>query len=148
MQVLSGIMSVFFIVADMGLWFWFVHKTLLIIQGCFFYCWTMLAQSQEFFFFSPHSTSKVFVGGQNFGREHSWDSWPKGYPRSCSAYKPGEEEGREDVQSNVVFSPKTPLNVMEPCFSGDGWTPASPQEAVNAHLSFALLICTVFASLV
>lgn len=57
---------------------------------------------------------------------------------SCSAYKTGKEGWREDVQSKVVFFPKTPLSVMEPCFSGDGWTPASPWEAVNAHL---VLLC-------
>lgn len=57
---------------------------------------------------------------------------------SSSAYKSGEE-GREDVQSNVVFVLKTPLNGMEPCFLGDGWIPASLLEAVNAHLGFLCL---------
>lgn len=38
---------------------------------------------------------------------------------SGSAYK-SEEERREDVQNTVVFLLKTPLNGMEPFFSGDG----------------------------
>ena len=36
--VLAGIKLIFFIAASMGLWFGFVLKTALIMQGCFRYC--------------------------------------------------------------------------------------------------------------
>jgi len=42
---------------------------------------------------------------------------------SCSAYKSGEGEGTgggEDVQSDGVCLPRSPLHVMELCFAGDG----------------------------
>jgi len=57
MLVLAGIGLIFFVVANMGLCFGFVLKTVLIIQGYFHYCWAVLAQSQGLFCFSHHFIS-------------------------------------------------------------------------------------------
>ena len=48
----------FFTVLGIGLCFEFVLKTVLIIQGCFSYCWAVLTQSQSLFCFSLHPTSE------------------------------------------------------------------------------------------
>ena len=58
---------------------------------------------------------------------------------SRSAYKAGgkKEEGG-NVQNYSTCLPQSPLHVMEPCFPGDGWTPACPWEALN---EFLVLLC-------
>jgi len=49
---------IFFTVAGMGLCFGFVVKTVLIIEGCFHYCWAVLTQCQGLFCFWHHPTSE------------------------------------------------------------------------------------------
>lgn len=50
MLVWSGVELIFFTVSDLGLCFEFVLETELITQGCFYFCWSGLTQSQDFFF--------------------------------------------------------------------------------------------------
>ena len=51
----------------MGLCYWFVLKTVLIIQWG--YCWAVLIQSQGLFCFSHYPTSKKAGGGQEVGKD-------------------------------------------------------------------------------
>ena len=57
---------------------------------------------------------------------------------SGSAYKLGKKKEWGDVQSDGVCLPKSPLRVMEPCFPGDGCTPACRWEVGN---EFLVLLC-------
>jgi len=56
--VLGGLQLIFFIAASMRLCFGFLLKTVLIVQGCFRYCWAVLTQSQGFFWSSHNPTSE------------------------------------------------------------------------------------------
>jgi len=58
MLVLAGVELIFFIAASMELCCGFVLETVLIIQGCFSYCWAALKQTQGLFCSSRHPTSK------------------------------------------------------------------------------------------
>lgn len=82
-SALSGVEVIFFMVAGVGLRFEFWSGTALIIQECFHYCWSGLAQSQVLSFL-PDSITEEAGGAQGVSRGHSWDSWPtwpKEYPR-------------------------------------------------------------------
>ena len=68
---MTEIELIFFIVATMGLCFGFVTKTVLVTQGYFNYCWTVLAQHQGLLCFSPHPTSKQAGDAQEAARGHS-----------------------------------------------------------------------------
>lgn len=61
--ILAVVDSVFFTVAAVGLCFGCMMKTVFVIQGCFCYCWAVLAQNQCLFCSSPHTTSEL-AGGQ------------------------------------------------------------------------------------
>jgi len=54
--VLAGV--IFFVVISMWLCFWYVLKTVYVIQGCFNYCRAVETQSQGLFCFSHHPTSE------------------------------------------------------------------------------------------
>lgn len=56
--------------------FGFVQETVLIIQGCVSHCWAALIQHQGFL--TPPTKG---WGSQECGREHSHNSWHKGYSR-------------------------------------------------------------------
>jgi len=56
-------------------------------------------------------------------------SWPKGYSMAYDVMLTLKREGKK----------KEPLWVVEPCFPGDGWTPACRGEAVNEFLIFLCL---------
>ena len=80
--VLAGIELIFFVVACMGLCFGFVLQTVLMIQGCFSYCWAVLTQHQGLFCFSPHSpASRLGVHKKLWGDTAGTadPNWPKGY---------------------------------------------------------------------
>ena len=91
--VLAGIELIFFTVASMELCFGFLLKTVLIILGCFSYCWAVLTHSQGLFCFSHQ-----WVG---WGCTRSWEGSQleqltsnnqRDIPyctTSCSAYKGG-----------------------------------------------------------
>lgn len=99
MLVWSGVELIFFTVSDLGLCFEFVLETEMITQGCFYFCWSGLTQSQDFFFcFCLWECTRWW-------EEHSQDSWsqpiqvtfqtdPGDIPDlmvSWSAYRAGEE---------------------------------------------------------
>ena len=150
--VLAGTELIFFIVANMGLCFGFVLKTVLIIQECFSYCWAVLTQSQGLCCFSHHPTSEEAGGAQEAGRGHSWDSWPqltKGIFHTiwhhAQHIKLGKEEGRGGhlewwrlssqvtVMCDGALLSRRWLNTCLPMGSGE-WIPC-----------FALLACAAFA---
>ena len=93
--VLAWIELIFFIVASMRLCFGFVLETVLIIQGCFRYCWAVLTQSRPFLLLTPPHQR---VG---WGCTRSWEGTQLGrltptdqrdipyHMMSCSAYKAG-----------------------------------------------------------
>ena len=103
-------------------------------------------ESRPFLLLTPHHlTGKEAEGAQGFGRGHSWDSWPqltKGISHTmwhhAQHIKLEKKEGG-DVRSGGVCLPKPLLCVMEPCFPGDGWTPACRWEAVNQFLGLLCL---------
>jgi len=135
----------------MGLCFRFVITTVLITQGYFSYCWTVLTQCQGLFCSSHRPTSEQAGGAQEAGRGHSWDSWPswlKGYliPSDITLSnknRGGRRRKGRTFEVMVFCLPKQSLHVMEPCFPGDGWTPACRWEAVN---EFPILLCLVLAA--
>lgn len=133
MLVLDGIAN-FLLVAAVGLRFRFVTKTVLITQKCFCYRWAVLTLSQGLFCLPPHHTNKRAGVHRKLweGTAGTADpNWPKEYPRPygimLSIYSWGKETGR-GIWTNGVCLPKLPLQVVEPCFPGDGWTPAWPWE--------------------
>ena len=65
--VLAGIELIFFVVANMVLCFGFVLEAVLVIQGCFPYCWAVITQSQGLFCFSPQPTSERLGGHKELG---------------------------------------------------------------------------------
>jgi len=60
----------------MTIHFGFVTQTVLVPQGCFSSCQTVLAQHLGLSCFSCCLTSKEGAGAQGVWRGHSWDSWP------------------------------------------------------------------------
>ena len=55
-----------------------------------------------------------------------------------SVYSWGKKEEQGDIQSDGDCLPKEWLRVIEPCFPGDGWTPACRWEVVT---EFLILLC-------
>ena len=106
--VLAGIELIFCIVASMGLCFGFVLKTVLIIQGCFRYCWAALTQSQGLFCSPPHQRA-------GWGCTRSWEGTQPGqltptaqrdipYHRTpCSAYKAGGRRRKGGTLGVMAF---------------------------------------------
>lgn len=60
--------------------------------------------------------------------------WHHGQHMKCEKKKEGVE-----VWNKGICIPKLLLRVMEPCFSGGGWTSACPWEAVNEFLDLLCL---------
>lgn len=65
---------IFFTVTNMGPCLGFVTKAALIIQGCISFCWAGLAQLQDLFSFSLHTTSEKPEDVQEVERGKSWGS--------------------------------------------------------------------------
>jgi len=59
----------------MVLLFGFVTKTAWITQGCFSYCWTVLAQHQGLFSFSCCPVSDYAGGAWWFRMGRGWNCW-------------------------------------------------------------------------
>ena len=129
----------------MGLCSGFVLKTVLIIQGCFRYCWAALTQSQGLFCSPPHQRA-------GWGCTRSWEGTQPGqltptaqrdipYHRTpCSAYKAGGRRRKGGTLGVMAFClPKQLLHAMEPCFPRGGWTPACRWEAANEFLALLCL---------
>lgn len=145
--VLAGVEFVFFIVAHIMIYFGFVTRTV-ITHRCLSYCWAVLAQHQGLFCFLRCPGSKDAGGAQE--TETGQARWPGQvtpsdqsdipcHMTSCLAIKDGEKEkGRQNIWSHGIYLPKLPLRMMEPCFSGSGWTSACWWEAVN---EFLILFC-------
>jgi len=75
--VWAGIELNLFVVTSMGLCFGFVLKMVLIIQGCFSYCWAVLTQCQGLLCSSYHPTSEQPGDAWEAVGGHSRDSWPQ-----------------------------------------------------------------------
>ena len=130
--VLSGIELTSFLV---GRVFGFVVKKLLLIQGCFCYCWAVLIQHGNLL------TPPQQWSGKGAKRGHGRDSWPqptKEIYRTIWRHAQRDKAGgrrrkRENVGSYDVRSSSqvTITHVTEPSFAGDGWTPACRWEGVN-----------------
>lgn len=80
------------------------------------------AHSRPFLLLAPPARR---LGGARNGVRHRWDSWPQLTQEMFQTIwhraqhiKLGEE-GTEEVWSNGVCFPKSPLCVMEPCFPGN-----------------------------
>jgi len=130
----------------MGLCFGFVTKTVLMTQGCFSCCWATLTQNRGLFCSSLCPVSEWAGGAQGVGRGHSRDSWPhltKGIFHSmwhhAQHVKLGKEAGRGGGRWEWWhLASQVTGHVMEPCFPGDGWTPACQREVVK---EFLVLLC-------
>lgn len=117
-------------------------KTILVTQGCFSYCWSVLGQHPDFFCFSHLLTSKWPGGVHKSERGHSQDSWPqmtKGYPILYNIMVTNKtwvkEEERRNFPRKWCF-PKSPSCVMQLCFPGDGL----PRGSDESNLAFAVPI--------
>ena len=80
--VLAGIKLIFFVVASIRLFFEFVQKPVLIIQGCVWYCWAVLTQSQGLFCLSHHPPASRLRVHKKLGGDTARTAepnWPKGY---------------------------------------------------------------------
>ena len=151
MLVLARIELICLIIASMGLCFGFVLETVLIIQGCFHYCWAVLTQSQGLFCLSPHPTSEEAGGAQGVWSGHSWDSWPqltKGISHTIWHHAQHIELGggggsRGHLEWWHLSSQVTIMHGV--LLSGDGWTPACQQELVNEFL-VSLCVCMQLCS--
>ena len=150
MLVLAGIELIFFIVASMGLRLDLCWNSFGYTGMFFIIAWAALHRVKAFSALSPHPSSERAGGAQEAGRGHSRDSWPqltKGIfhvSTSCSAYK---ARGRRKAGMFGVHGILPPpsnrwegWSVMDPCFPGDGWTPA-PQMGSDEWNSLFCSAC-------
>lgn len=139
--LLAGMVLIFFPVAGVVLCFGFVHKNVLIAQGCFDSWWAGLTQHQSLFCFSAHPIIKKAGGTQRAGRGHSQDSWL--WLTQCTFHtiwchaqnmELGKEEGGAWSVWWSLFSQVIGIHDGSPCSPGDGWMSACPWELGNKFL--------------
>lgn len=128
---------------------WILLETLLIIERYFHNWWAGLAQRQGLFCLLPHPTSEQIGGAQKVGRRHSQGSWPptdqKDIPHHLAPaqpVEPGEGKEGQDIPSDGICPPTSPLHIKESSFLGDGWACAYQWEVVSAF-SIKLLISSL-----
>lgn len=142
--VLAGVKLVFFTVAGMRLCFGFLLETVVIMWGCFPYCWAGFLQSQGLFCLSPHPTNEQPGCAQVAGRGHSPGQLTQGifYAIWCQSQDIKlEEKGGKGVRSGGISLPKSVLHMREPCFpEGSSSPPTRNSEWIPC---FALLACRV-----
>lgn len=75
-------------------WFGFRIRIVLIIEGCFCYCWVELTQGEDLFCYSLHPTSGWAGGAQEGGGDPAAQRDIPHHMTPCSAYKAGGKLAR------------------------------------------------------
>jgi len=148
----TGIELFFFVVASMGLRFEFVLKSVLIMQGCFSYCWAVVTQESSPFLLLIPSPQRI-----GWWCKRSWEKTQLEQPTtaaqrdipchmiSCSAYKSGGRRSKGGTFRVMALSLQVTIMHDEALFSWRRMNTCLPIGSTEWIPNLSLLACTAFA---